>query len=177
MFKKVSDLLGNPTYGSKGGRSKSSQPFELFDFLELIEKWEVIVGPKLAKVTVPLKNQKKVLTILTNHSAYSQSLSFMEDTLKKKMFKVFPELRGKINKFNFIVSTEHFDKQRADLLKRAKVNKTTESEVKKNNEYHPQSPQYKKLRAMALEEFIDMEEDEVKESLISIFIQTNSDKA
>lgn len=176
MFKKVSDLLGVPTDGKRSGRSKSTPSSELFDFLSLIEKWETIVGPKLSKVTVPLKNQKKVLTVLTNHSAYSQSLSFMEDTLKKKILSTFPELRGKITKFNFIVSTEHFDKQRNDILHRAQLHRVDKKEVKKNIDYHPQSPQFKKLKALAEKEFNDLEEGEVKDRLISIYIQANFSK-
>ncbi len=178
MFKKVSDLLNvsGHNYKKNYGRSKSTSSSELFDFLSLIEKWEDIVGAKLAKVTVPLKNQRKTLTILTNHSAYSQSLSFMEDTLKKKILKIFPELRGRITKFNFIVSTEHFDKQRHDLLRRTQVHKTEKKQDKKNNEYHPQSPQFKKLRVQAENEFKDIEDKEIKEKLISIFIQSNFSK-
>ena len=173
MFKKVSDILGTVPKNNTKRYSKSKAPSELFDFLSLIEKWEEIVGPKLSKVTVPLKNQKKTLTILTNHSAYSQSLSFMEDKLRSKILKVFPELKGKITKFNFIVSTQHFDKQREDLLKRAKVNKVEVKEKKQNSDFHPQSPQYKKLLSRAQEEFMDMEDGPIKDSLISLFIQNN----
>ena len=173
MFKKVSDILGTRPSGKFSRRTKPTASGELFDFLSLIEKWEEIVGPKLSKVTVPLKNQKKVLTVLTNHSAYSQSLSFMEDTLRKKILKVFPELRGKLTRFNFIVSTEHFDKQRGDLLRRAQAGRSEVTEEKKNNELHPQSPQYKSLKADALEEFIDIEDEEVKERLVSLYIQNH----
>ncbi|MCF8059454.1 MAG: DUF721 domain-containing protein [Bacteriovoracaceae bacterium] len=174
MFKKVSDLLGQTSYSFKKtqywNKGNSTRPSELFDFLSLIARWEEIVGPKLAKVTVPLKNQKKILTILTNHSGYSQSLSMMEETLKAKILKVFPELQGKINRLNFIVSTQHFEQERLDLLKRASVHKTEEVKSKKQNQLHPQSPKYKALKEEASLEFADFEED-IKEKLISLYIQ------
>jgi hypothetical protein len=175
MFKKVSDLLGQSSYSTKKYKywrkaSSSPRPSELFDFLSLIARWEEIVGPKLAKVTVPLKNQKKVLTILTNHSGYSQTLSMMEETLKAKILKVFPELQGKVNRLNFIVSTQHFEQERLDLLKRASAHKTEEVKTKKQNHLHPQSPKYKALKEEAKREFAEFDED-IQEKLISLYIQ------
>jgi flagellar biosynthesis component FlhA len=176
MFKKVSDLLGQDQFkkSSKGYYKKSSKPTELFDFLTLIAKWHEIVGEKLAKVTVPLKNQNKTLTVLTNHSAYSQSLSMMEETIKDKIFRSFPELRGKIQRLNFMVSTQHFDRQREDLLKRASSQRSSETQVKKQTTLHPQSPKYKALKEEALKEFADLEGD-LKEQMISIYIQSRSE--
>lgn len=176
MFKKVSDLLGQDQYsrykkGHKSFKGSSQRPSELFDFLTLIARWHEIVGEKLAKVTVPLKNQNKTLTVLTNHSGYSQSLSMMEETIKDKIFRSFPELKGKVNRLKFIVSTQHFDQQRADLLQRASTSKDDKVEKKKHNKLHPQSPQYKALRQEALEQFADLDED-FKEQMVSLFIQS-----
>lgn len=173
MFKKVSDLLGQDQFPKKSRKFSSSaaKPSELFDFLTLIARWEDIVGEKLAKVTVPLKNQNKTLTILTNHSAYSQSLSMMEETIKEKIFRIFPELKGKVQRLNFMVSTQHFDRQREDLLKRASAKKETVVESKKQTRLHPQSPQYKTLREEALKEFADLEGD-LKDQMVSIYIQS-----
>ena len=114
MFKKVSDLLGQNNYKKSHYRSRNKGS-ELFNFLDLIARWEEVVGTRMAKVTVPLKNQGKTLTILTNHSAYSQQLSMLEETLKKKIIATFPELRGKVQYLKFQVSTQHFDKEREDL--------------------------------------------------------------
>lgn len=173
MFKKVSDLLGQDQYSKRSRKysPKSAKPSELFDFLTLISRWHEIVGPKLSKVTVPLKNQNKTLTILTNHSAYSQSLSMMEETIKSKIFKAFPELKGKVQRLNFMVSTQHFDQQRDDLLNRASAKKEDKTEAKKQNTLHPQSPQYKALREQAMQEFADFEGD-LKEQMISLYIQS-----
>lgn len=178
MFKKLSDSLPNMGYQKKDqNRSfnsynkKKSPASDLFDFLKLIERWEDIVGPKLAKVTIPLKNQGHTLTILTNHSAYSQSLSYMEDTLKTKLFKVFPQLRTKVKKFNFQVSTAHFDATKADLEKRANLSKKPNIEQKQRTTLHPKNPIYKKLKLKAQEEFAHIEDDQLREQMISLYLQ------
>lgn len=179
MFKKVSDLLGQNSFSGKSksygrqGKGNGPRPSEFFDFLTLIARWNEVVGEKLAKVTVPLKNQNKTLTILTNHSGYSQSLSMMEETIKAKIFAIFPELKGKLGRLNFIVSTQHFDQQRADLLQRASAHKVETVEKKKVQTLHPQSPQYKRLKKEALEQFSNLEGD-LQEQMISIYIQNKS---
>lgn len=172
MFKKVSDLLGQNNYTKSKYRAHSASS-ELFNFLDLISRWEDIVGPKLSKVTVPLKNQGKILTILTSHSAYSQSLSMLEETLKKKILATFPELQGKVQSLKFQVSTQHFEEQRQGLLKRANVANQDVVKQKKQKLLHPQSPKYKALRQEAIEELGDMEE-ELLEQMISLYIQNKS---
>ncbi|MEC7277303.1 MAG: DUF721 domain-containing protein [Bdellovibrionota bacterium] len=174
MFKKVSDLLGQNNYKKSHYRSRNKGS-ELFNFLDLIARWEEVVGTRMAKVTVPLKNQGKTLTILTNHSAYSQQLSMLEETLKKKIIATFPELRDKVQYLKFQVSTQHFDKEREDLLKRANAGHENKEKVQKlkQNILHPQSPQYKALRQEALNELGDLVglDDETKERMVSIYIQ------
>ena len=90
MFKKLSDVFSNSGYkksGQKNYRYKTTP--DVIDFHLLVNDWENIVGPKLAKNTVPLKNQNKVLTILTNHPAYAQQLSFMENMLREKIIEKY----------------------------------------------------------------------------------------
>ncbi len=182
MFKKLSDSLPNMGQQnrsdfkySKSAHKKNSAS-EIFDFLELIERWEDIVGAKLAKVTVPLKNQNQTLTILTNHSAYSQALSYMEDTLKKKLFHAFPMLKTKVKKFNFQVSTAHFDKTKADLEKRANIGKKEIIQKKQQTTFHPQNPLYKKMKAQAEAEFAYIEDDEIRQKMVSIFLQNQASR-
>jgi len=177
MFKKLADSLPNMGqysrsgfHSSKSGRKKHISS-EIFDFLELIERWEDIVGPKLAKTTIPLKNQKQTLTILTNHSAYSQALSYMEETLKSKLFKIFPQLQTKIKKFNFQVSTAHFDRTKADLEQRANLDNKNLAQQKKRTTFHPQNPIYKKLKTQAEAEFSYIEDEQTRQALISIYLQ------
>lgn len=176
MFKKMSDILDKESFptrkqsqynGKQGSRPKGS---EVFDFLTLISRWEEVVGKKLAQVTIPLKNQNQALTILTNHSAYSQQLSLMEETLKSKIITVIPELQGKIKRLYFLVSTTHFETQKRDLLARASVDETQKAEVKKQTVLHPHNPKYKALRQEALNEFSDFE-GELLEQMVSLYIQ------
>ena len=181
-MKKVSDLFDNelrsqakksytPFSKSKGMNQASS---ELFDFLELIARWHEVVGEKLAKVTVPLKHQNQCLSLLTNHSAYSQQLSLLEETLKAKIFRIFPQLTGKIKKFRFIVSTEHFESQKEDLLKRANSNLSKDNQEKAQKHLHPKSPEYLRLQKEAKQEFDDIEDEfegSLKETLTSLYIQ------
>lgn len=179
-MKKVSDLF-DKELRSTAKKSFSPNPgsihrdsSELFDFLDLIARWHEIVGEKLAKVTVPLKHQSQCLSLLTNHSAYSQQLSMLEETLKAKIFRVFPQLQGKIKRFRFIVSTEHFDGQREDLLKRANAQHSKANLQKAQKHLHPQSPEYKKLKKEAEGEISGLGDDlegEIKNSLISLYIQ------
>lgn len=179
-MKKVSDLFDNElrsqakkSYSpSPQGVSKASS--ELFDFLELISRWHEVVGEKLAKVTVPLKHQNQCLSLLTNHSAYSQQLSLLEETLKAKIFRIFPQLQGKIKKFRFIVSTEHFESQKEDLLKRANSSFSKDNQTKAQKHLHPKSPEYLRLKKEALEEFEDIEDEfegSLKNALTSLYIQ------
>jgi hypothetical protein len=177
MFKKLSDILD---LKSTGGTSKSNYKGrvagESFNFLALIHRWPDIVGPKLSQVTIPLKNQNNTLTILTEHPAYSQSLSFLEETLKKKIYQVFPELKDKIRRFYFNVSSEHFNDQRANLIKRSQSwaqtssMKTTQNHPKKHK-IHPHNPEFRKLKIEADQYFNDMNDEEMKEALVSLYIQ------
>lgn len=169
MFKKISDILGHKP-SSKGSQYyKKTSSEEFFDFLVFIRAWPKIVGPKLAKTTVPLKNQNKTLTILTNHSAYSQALSMNEEVLREKIFKEFPFLKSKVRSFKFIVDSTHFQKQMEDIMMRADV--TSDQKIKKNSiKLHPQSPEYKKWKKIAEEEYKELE-PELREKLVSIYLQ------
>jgi len=58
----------------KGQYSKTKG---LFNFLQLIKDWESIVGPMMAKNTVPLKVKSKTLFISTKHAIFAQELGFL----------------------------------------------------------------------------------------------------
>ncbi len=101
----------------------------------------------------------------------------MEDTLKMKLFQAFPQLQSKVKKFNFQVSTTHFDKMKADLEQRANLQKKPEIQKKKQATFHPQNPAYKKLKAQAQQEFSHIEDDEIREKMISIWLQHEMGKS
>jgi hypothetical protein len=133
-----------------------------FDFLDLIKKWPEIVGEKLASVTSPLKIRQDSLFIMTKHSSYSQELSFLSETIKAEVFKYFPNLKTIIKKLAFQTQENYFESkpQRGDVL------------LQRMSKLHPQSPQYKLLKAEAERLFKDIEDTELRSVLISLFIQS-----
>jgi len=168
MFKSLSDVMKNFSHGKHYSQKRPSFQKDSFDFLSLIECWPEIVGERLAKHTMPLKNNNGYLTILTNHSAFSQQLSFMDNILKKKIIQKFPSLTGKIKKIYFQANSTHFE-QKIEILNKRKKNQSTKLEIP-----HKFSPTYKKLYALALEEFSDIDDEELKQQFISIYIQQHS---
>ena len=136
-----------------------------FDFLALIHAWPEIAGAKLSEHTIPLKNQNGTLLILSNHSAFANELSFMELPLKKKIFSKFPALTNSILSLKFIVDTTHFEEQYKHFSLPTKAKR-------EENTLHPQSPEYKKLKKEALITFENIIDDEIKEKMISLYIQS-----
>lgn len=138
--------------------------YQTFDFLELIQKWPEIVGDKMANVTSPLRINQRSLIIVTSHSVYSQELSFLSETIKESIFKVLPELKGVIQKLNF-QTQESFFKEKE--LKEALAAKKAPLKL------HPQSPKFKLLKLEAERLFGHIDDLELRESMISIFIQSH----
>lgn len=139
--------------------------YQTFDFLELIRKWPEIVGEKMSTVTSPLRINQRSLIIVTSHSVYSQELSFLSETIKESIFKVLPELKGIIQKLNFQTQESFF---------REKEMKEAEAAKKAPPKLHPQSPKYKLLKLEAERLFGHIEDSELRESMISIFIQSHA---
>lgn len=135
--------------------------YQTFDFLELIKKWPEIVGPKLATVTSPLKIRQGSLFVITKHASYSQELSFLGETIKKEIFKFFPHLRSVIHKLAFQTQESFFDEKLA-----------LEKSKKEIPQLHPQSPKYKILKTEAERLFADVQDPDLKASLVSLFIQS-----
>lgn len=133
-----------------------------FDFLDLIKRWPEIVGPKLALVTAPLKIRSDSLCVITKHSVYSQELSFLAEPIKSEIFKIFPNLKPIIKKLVF-------QTQEGFFAQKSQQEKESSAAIQK---LHPQSPKYKILKQEAERLFGDVEDQELKEVLISIFIQS-----
>ncbi len=148
---------------------KKKQIHEAFDFLELIKVWPDIVGPVIAKHTIPLKNIHQTLVILSNHSAFASELSFMEVPLKNKIFKKFPVLQSSIKKIQFQVDSHFFESKVAieqSIFERKKIQKFVLPS--------PHSPLYKKLKKETDELFKHIEDEEMKSALTSLYFQSNS---
>lgn len=179
MLKKLSDIFefkADKKYPSARKKTEGDS----FNFLALIHKWPDIVGPKLSKVTIPLKNNNNTLTILTEHPAYSQSLSFLEQTLKKKIYSTFPQLKDKIDRFYFKVSTEHFVQERERLITRSQMWSRDRDDQPPGDHavqkrIHKHNPKVKQLREEASKHFSHIQDEELRDSMISLFIQTHID--
>ena len=173
-FKSLKDLLDANCSIKPDSRQKTfntHKTSEAFDFLHLIRAWPIIAGEKLAAKTVPLKNQRKTLVILSNHSAYSEQLSFMSGTIIEKINEHFPMLRGKIAQIKYMTNPAHFKAQqeRAEVLKKSKPKEIAEIT-------HKFSPQDNALIKEADSFFSDIEDENVKKSLKSIFIQLHKSR-
>lgn len=170
MLKKLSTFIEAPERHSVGNNSlkkgKSAAIKESFDFLALIRAWSEIAGAKLSEHTIPLKNQNGTLIILSNHSAFANELSYMELPLKKKIIDRFPALEKSILSIKFIVDTTHFAQQYQQFI--------VPIEKKKIQGLHPYSPEFRKLKKEAEELFLDVLDAELKERMISLYIQTSS---
>ena len=167
MLKKLSNFIDSTDYqGNKQpqGKKENAKLGDSFDFLALIRSWSEIAGAKLSEHTIPLKNQNGTLVILSNHSAIANELSYMELLLKKKIIQKFPNLEKSILSIKFIVDSTTFDKHYQQFI--------TPIKEKKNKELHPYSPEFRRLKKEAEEEFIDMTDLELKEKMISLYIQS-----
>lgn len=146
--------------------SKKPTSAGAFDFLELIHSWELIIGPNFSKKTIPLKHKGNVLTILTEHSSFSDQLKFLERPLIQKIEKMFPVFKGKIKSINFY-SNSTFFKQ-----KKVQIEKIISDKDKVDiNKIHPQSPEYHSLIKSAREHLTGIDDPELMKRLESIFIQ------
>jgi hypothetical protein len=167
MFKKISFKSLNygelEKYQPNDLKRDSLQSFyQTFDFLELIASWPQIVGEALSKVTSPLKIKGDSLIIVSKHSSYSQNISFLSEEIKENIFKLFPKLRIVIKKLNF-QTQENFFHQKEDQRKNEDV----------ITRYHPQDPAYKILKIEAEKLFSNLEDQELKNLLVSLFIQSH----
>ncbi len=164
MLKKLSHFIDSPNSGQFSVKKEKAHFNDSFDFLALIRAWKDIAGTKLSEHTIPLKNQNGTLVILSNHSAFAQELSYMELPLKRKIIEKFPNLEKSILSIKFIVDTTHFSAQYAQFI--------TPIEKKKSQVLHPFSPEFRKLKKEAEEIFSDLIDPEIKEQMISIYIQS-----
>lgn len=164
MLKKLSTFIDNKTSNIPASEYKNSKSSDSFDFLALIRFWPEIAGAKLSEHTIPLKNQNGTLLILSNHSAFANELSYMELPLKKNIFKKFPSLANSISSLKFIVDTTHFEEQYKHFAVATK-------EKKEANVLHPHSPEFKKLKKEAIVFFDQIVDEELKEKMISLYIQ------
>ena len=133
-----------------------------FDFIQLIQNWEKIVGKMMAQNTIPLKIQNRTLVIVAKHAIFANELNLMSPQLIKGVTDLFPALDGKINKVKFYhsdYSSEYFNK----------IHEKKKAPVQKQ-ELHPFSPEFKKKKKDALKTLETIEDEEIKESLLKYLL-------
>jgi hypothetical protein len=168
MFKKINFKGLNykelERYDSHDLKRENLQSFyQTFDFLDLVTKWPEIIGPALSKVTSPLKIKGDSLIIMSKHASYSQNISFLSEEIKQKIFVLFPQLKPVIKKLNFQTQESFFNEVKAAEELTAKTAPP---------KFHPQDPRFKLLKMEAERIFADVADPELKQILISIFIQS-----
>lgn len=90
----------------------------------------------------------------------------MEEPLKKKIEDVFPTLKGKMKRINFICNPQAFMKEREKAIHHQIKSKPQKLAI------HPQSPTYKKWLSEAQGLFDLVEDEELKRDLESLYIQS-----
>jgi hypothetical protein len=136
--------------------------YQTFDFINLVKSWPDIIGASLAKVTSPLKIKGDTLIIISKHASYSQNISFLSEEIKQKVFALFPELKPIIRKINFQTQESYFNQRDlAPEMKRETV-----------RQFHPQDPKYKLLKVEAEKLFQEVPDEELKDLMISLYLQS-----
>lgn len=180
--KKIGEIFENLLQEEKKAHKSSYQTEEkkeYWQFVSLIKHWEDIVGKKSSEHTIPSKLERGNLTIIADHPAYSSIVSFIEDAIKKKILELFPTLGAKIQKIVYITNQEFFIKEKeakSILVKKNELfndgKKKTQAPKDKNSILiHQHSPLYKSLKQEAEENLKNIENNEIKHNLISIYIQ------
>jgi hypothetical protein len=167
MFKKIDFKSLNykelERYDSHDLKRANLKSFYLtFDFLDLVSKWPDIIGSALANVTSPLKIKGDSLIIISKHASYSQNISFLSEEIKQKIFILFPQLKPVIKKLNFQTQENYFREAKDE-------DQLTKQPIVK---FHPQDPKFKLIKMEAERIFSDVIDPELKQILISIFIQS-----
>ncbi len=135
----------------------------LFNFLQLIKRWEDIVGKMMAENTIPLKIKGSTLFISTKHSIFAQELGFLAPKIIEKVTETFPEVKEKLTKIKFVhsnLSSHEFTRGQQKKMK-PKVERKT---------LHPFSPEYKEIKAKAESMFENINDEEIKKMLIDFML-------
>lgn len=144
---------------SLGGQSRN--------VLILLNHWKDIVGDKLIEISLPQRiSNKKILYVVVNHPAYAHHLKSFSVELLEKIHNKFPQFKHSIIDMKFYFSETAFQEVKT-------INEKKESkEDQRPYDMHPQNPVYKRIYEEAKNKFIESE-PEIRESLISIYIQMN----
>lgn len=131
-----------------------------FDFIHLIKSWDKIVGPLMAKNTMPIKIRGRTLIIAAKHPIFAQELGLMAPIIIKKIGDEFFNLKNSIDKIKFLNSEGTFEQ--VPLAKRRE---------KKTVQHHPFSPHYQQKKQVASHIFSEIEDEELKQIFVDLYLQ------
>lgn len=134
-----------------------------FDFIQLINSWEDIVGALLAKNSIPRKIHNGTLYIITKHPVFTQELTMMGPEIIKKISEHIPYLKDRLKKVKFTNADFSFEEFQKDKS-------SDDNNEKLSAANHPFSPHFKAKQQKANAMFDDIEDPELKEILIHLFI-------
>lgn len=150
---------------SRANRGRFTRNAHSFDFIHLVKNWEKIVGTMLSQNTIPLKIKNNNLFILTKHAVFSQELSFMDQMIIKKIEEMFPIFQDKIKKVRF--STGNFSSEEFNQFQNKKKMQKVAENTKKSHRF---DPNYRRKKMQADQLFSDIEDQEMKDLLIQIYL-------
>ncbi len=150
--------------------SKRNLLVDAFDSRLLIKQWPFVVGEKLAQVTLPLKDRRKTLLILSSHAIYSQELKFMEMAILDKIFSLLPKFKRKIQRMSFQTNESLFEE------KKKQFSHVIEKKEKDSCTIHPQSPEYKIYKKEAENISLNIDDRELRDLVISLYIKVKAEE-
>lgn len=165
--KEEEQIYTSETYYRKKRANKGyySRSPEIFDFIHLVKAWENIVGKMLSENTIPLRIKSGQLFILTKHSIFSQELGFIVPLIIEKIESQFPSFKGQIKKVRFShgkFSSDEFNQMKGNNQEKPK---------KEKEKPHPFDPKFRARKLQVEKMFEHLEDDEIKQLLISITLQ------
>jgi hypothetical protein len=143
-----------------------------WQFIDLIQGWEKIVGPRLTQSSLPLKLLDGCLVILVSHPIVAEQLKMTQLTLVRKIEKAYPHLKKQILKLGFKTNENIFKQKISSDSTPQQINVETKTKTK----LHRFSPEYLKLKEKANELFSEIDDEELNETLTSIFVQVSQKK-
>ena len=167
----LSSFMGKNKTGkekrAKNPNPGTDVPASAIDFLALVKNWKEITGETLSQHTRPLKVSRESLVVLTSHPAFSQQLSFLSKVILEKIFSRYPDFKKEFSRISFKSNPGAFKASK----KRDESNENNQKTATAP-EFHKFSPKYRNLKKMADSELEEVTDQEVKELLTSLFIQS-----
>lgn len=87
----IGDILGR--------RVIEAKPSPVLNLLDLVKRWDEIVGPEISRQAMPLRIHSGTLTLQATHPTWANELQFMAPDLLEKIRHHCPQLPVKRLRF------------------------------------------------------------------------------